>query len=312
MKAAQLNPVGVRKEYRRKGIAGKCSDFLCNYLKENGYSFVLVCGVPFLYPQIGYHRVFSFSKAEFNLPLKFDSSNDILLKKADMDTIGNILNIYRNANKGNLFAMKHSEVWLERKFFFKKFKIKDFAPQVPLGAIDVNRVYFAMKKDAYVGYFLLNQADTEEVNMEELFAIDDSMVSTILNEVQLLFGTKKISVHHCSVGSSVYEAATKYGQILSFDSDLFMKILDTKKLLRGMKHVFEKRLNETISDLDLDRIGKMLDGLSEEQKTSLFAGKCLYKDVMDKMAMNISESDLNILENLFPKHNPYLPEPDMN
>ena len=30
-----------------------------------------------------------------------------------------------------------------------------------------------------------------------------------------------------------------------------------------------------ISDLDLDRIGKILDGLGEEQKTSLFAGKCL-------------------------------------
>lgn len=110
IKAAQLNPVGVRKEYRRNGIAGKCSEFLCSYLKENGYSFILVCGVPYLYPQIGFHPVFSFNKAEFNLPLKLDYPSDISVEKADLNTIANVLDIYKKSKKGNLFAMKHSGI----------------------------------------------------------------------------------------------------------------------------------------------------------------------------------------------------------
>lgn len=311
-KAVQMNPVGVRKEYRRKGIARKCSDFLCNYLKENGYSFVLVCGVPHLYPYIGYHQVFSFKKVEFEEPFMFESSNDILLKKADTDTVHNILDIYRNADKGNLFAMERSKVWLDRKFFFKKYKIKDFAPQVPLGAIDVNRVYFVMQNDAYLGYILLNRADAEEVNIEELFTIDDTVVSSVLKEVQTLFGTEKISVHHCSVGSSIYEAAVKYGNILSFDSSLYIKVLDIKKLLYGMKHILEKRLNEKISDRDLERICEMLDALNEEQKASVLVGKSLYNEVIDYTAVNVSEADLARMKLCFPKHSPYLLEPDMN
>lgn len=312
VKAVQMNPVGVRKEYRRRGIARNCSDFLCNHLKENGYAFILVCGVPHLYPYIGYHQVFPFTKAEFDAPFKFDSSEEIFLKKANIDTIFNILDIHRNAEKGNLFAMERSEVWLDRKFFFQKYKIKDFAPQVPLGAIDINRVYFAMQKDACIGYILLKRADTEEVNMEELYAVDDTAVSSMLKEIQTLFETKRISVHHCSIGSSIYETAVKYGKILSFDSALYIKVLDTKKLIYGMKQVFEKRLNENISDKELEKMCEMLDALSEEQKASVLAGKGSYKEVAEYSAVNMSETDLEMMELCFPKHSPYVLEPDMN
>ena len=166
--------------------------------------------------------------------------------------------------------------------------------------------------NSYIGYFMLNHADSNEVNMEELFVTDESMVANVINEVQKQFATKKVSVHHCAVGSSVYETADKYGQVFSFGSDLFMRILDTRKLLFGMRHVFEKRIGKSVSDIDLERIVEILDGLSEAQKTGLLAGKCLFADLKDEVAMNIGEAEAGMMEKLFPKHSPYLPEPDMN
>lgn len=312
VKAVQMNPVGVRKEYRRRGIARKCSEFLCDYLKEKGYSFVLVCGVPHLYPYIGYHQVFSFTKAEFETPFKFDSSGEIFLQKANTDTIYNILKVYRNAKKRNLFAMERSEVWLDRKFFFQKYKIKDFAPQVPLGTIDVNRVYFAIRNGEYIGYILLNRADAEEVNMEEVFVVDDTAVSSILKEVQTMFVTQKVSVHHCSVGSSVYETAVKYGTVMSFDSALYIKVLDTKKLIYGMKNILKNRLSRELCDSDLERICELLNVLNEEQRAGVLAGKSMYKDVVKASETKLSEADLKMMEQCFPKHSPYVLEPDMN
>ncbi len=159
----------------------------------------------------------------------------------------------------------------------------------------------AVRNNRYVGYLLLNQVDSAGINIEELFALDNDAVSALLTEVQNTFVTKKIIINHCSVGSSTYETAIKIGSIQSYNVDhLFIKILNSNKLLAGMKNILEKRLNKEIDDSDLNRIYELFNILNEEQKASLLVGKSSYQELIINMGSNINESDLNMMNMIFP------------
>jgi hypothetical protein len=114
------------------------------------------------------------------------------------------------------------------------------------------------------------------------------------------------------VGSSVYETAVKYGTVMSFDSALYIKVLDTKKLIYGMKNILKNRLSRELCDSDLERICELLNVLNEEQRAGVLAGKSMYKDVVKASETKLSEADLKMMEQCFPKHSPYVLEPDMN
>ena len=159
----------------------------------------------------------------------------------------------------------------------------------------------AVRNNRYVGYLLLNQVDSAGINIEELFALDNDAVSALLTEVQNTFVTKKIIINPCSVGSSIYETAIKIGSIQSYNVDhLFIKILNSNKLLAGMKDIFEKRFNKEIDDPDLNRIYELFNILNEEQKASLLVGKSSYQELIINMGSNINESDLNMMNMIFP------------
>lgn len=79
-----------------------------------------------------------------------------------------------------------------------------------------------------------------------------------------------------------------------------------------MKDIFKKRLNKEIDDSDLNRIYELFNILNEDQKASLLVGKSLYRDSINNVGSNINESDLNMMDIIFPQHNPYILEEDFN
>jgi predicted acetyltransferase len=175
LKAAQLNPVGVLKEYRGQSIARGCSEFLCKHLKENGYSLFMVCGTPSFYPKLGYYAVFS----EHTVSIKTNELKNLTqhctIVNANKDNLYHILDIYNKAKKDNLFAIERTTQWLQHKFLVNE--------SYPIGTIDIKNTWIALEGNTPIGYVIL-QPIGDILFVEEFLTLNDKATTSLLSTLK--------------------------------------------------------------------------------------------------------------------------------
>lgn len=345
--AAQLNPVGTIAEYRNKGVAKACINFLSDYLIKERYHLFTVAGDPGYYPKLGFNQVFRQYFA--SLPVQ---SIDVIastdkVKIANIDTIYSIVELFNKAPDYNLFKINRNIEWIERKFTHPEIlQSITSGKKIPLGTIRLKDTYISFKENTPSGYMIIagyeNSLTIEEIMGYDVVAIKSLLIKA--KELAFEHGINRITVNHSVPDCLVSMVLTELGANITVSTlwHLMLKILNPYEFIKNIIGLLEERIKTsqysrdcvsfilTIGSInigicvktsvvnchiynDVDVIGKHKLEMSEKSFAKLITGQLSPKELFNLGYIKAADLKyIDVLTGMFPKHYPYIFETDFN
>lgn len=336
IKAAQINPVATLQEYRNNGLASECINYLCDYLKNKGYSILYLCGHPNYYTRFGFNQVFTKYIGRINVDNTRNIETSYSIEKAELDKTNKLIEIYNRVKSNNLFKVNMDNKWTDKKILLHK------EGNVPFCTVDVKDLFFVVKTGKHDGYaYISNHGESlvvegfKALNRESAFSLLKG-----LGEIAEERGKYEIIIDNVIPDEILYNIVIDLGGKIEIykNTPNMLKILSAGELLTSMSKIFNKRINsskfheakfhfiiecegkyiEFTKDKKLEvRItdnSKMVDNkqkvvISYDILAYLVAGyRSIYELIEEGKCNNFEEEINKILAILFPKHNPYVEE----
>ena len=339
VKAAQLNPVMTLQEYRRRGLASGCINFLCDLLKKQGYSIFFVAGVPGFYPRLGFHPVLDGFEGSIPSHRLKSLQLEAQVRQARMEDAERILHIYQSTPGKNLFSIHRDRQWIRRKILDWK---RDF---LPIGTIHVKNILLSTK-DGCCGSYAFVKEGTHIIHIEEIKAVSREHLLSLLKAVGEMAMSKEINeieIDHTVPGESLYPLVLDLGGRITVSTKYshMLKILSVKSsLFSSMQQTFQKRIAESewnsksfsltmesheekVTFANRKELHIFPGGpkgnpeptikISAEVLTHLIAGhRTIYELIGNGSCPDYGETVNSILHTLFPKQYPYVYGADLN
>ena len=333
--AAQLNPVGTRREYRRRGLASACIRLLCEHLKKQGCSFFFVAGVSWFYPKLGFYSAFDEYCATIPVSSLYEISPIASVRPFTAPDAAQFLYVYENAPHQNLLHLRRDEHWIEKKILERD--------DLPLGTIRRDDLLLSIRDEAVTGYAVIERSKSA-LTFQELRAQNRDSLLALLKAAAKIGTSSDIvefTVQHAAPGELIHPLALELGGWVTVTHPLYLmlKILSVEKLFTDMLPLFKERIarsswagtpftlaieshGETVSlsnsqeaDLSVQPMPNPsgILAIPDPALVKLLTGHRTVEELADSGACPLFNRDQIDLPNiLFPRHYPYIFEADKN
>jgi predicted acetyltransferase len=236
--AAQLNPVGTRREFRKRGLASACIRLLCEHLKEQGCSLFFVAGVSWFYPKLGFYPAFDEYSASCPISRLREISPSASVRPFIDADAAQFLHVYENAPHQNLLHLQRDEHWIKKKILERD--------DLPLGTIQRDDLLLSVRDSVATGYAVLKR-DESALTLQELRAFDRDSLLALLKAAAAI-GTPlvidELTIQHAIPGEAIQPLALELDgrATVTHPSYLMLKILSVEKLFTAMLPLFRERV----------------------------------------------------------------------
>jgi len=334
IKAAQLNPVGTRRECRHQGLASACIRLLCDHLKRQGYSIFFVCGVPWFYPRLGFNPAFDEYTATVPTDRLKDISPPARVRPFRMEDAAQFLAIYEGAPDQNLLHLRRDRRWIDKKILKRQI--------LPLGTIHGEDILLSTQEDRG-GYVALDKGG-DLLSIKEIRAWSRGGLLSLLHaaaEIGISQNVAEIEIRHAVPGETLHSLILDLGGrvTLTHPRHLMLKILSVSGLFASLREVFQDRIapsawaeksfsvtieshGEKVTLAGSGGAGPSIHVARGKSKTlkvpdpalvRLFTGHRTINELIDTgVCPDFGKEDNSLLHALFPRHYPYIYKADGN